>query len=357
VQTIVAHCFNSGGYKQVRIKRLFFKLITAIYNIMFFTEDIIMDYRIEKFKSEHIERAYELFIENYKHEQNHVPLLPAKILNESELIIDAIRSRAGNPGTVILHNDKLISFMLTWDYFEFKGQKNAIVPEYCHGSIDTDKKKLYQLMYMNLASQWIKDGVHLHCIGHLAHDHDLRDILNMLGFGAILAERVRDLSPIKCPVSIDIVHETDKAKLIELQQEHMRYYPESPIFILKEADKDSVSAELEEHEKNNDAFLIYYDNNIPVACFIVGESALMGEGRLLKKTNTAQIKSAFIKPEYRGKGIGVALLNETVKWARENCYERLFVEHETANYFGGNFWWKYFESYLYFSMRYIDNRI
>jgi GNAT superfamily N-acetyltransferase len=79
-----------------------------------------------------------------------------------------------------------------------------------------------------------------------------------------------------------------------------------------------------------------------------------GEGFLLQKTNTAQVKSMYARPGLRGKGIGLALLQKAIEWAQQNHYERLFVEHETANFYGGRFWSKYFTPYVYFSMRYID---
>jgi hypothetical protein len=37
--------------------------------------------------------------------------------------------------------------------------------------------------------------------------------------------------------------------------------------------------------------------------------------------------------------------------------ERVFVEHETANFYGGNFWCTYFNPYVYASMRYIDTTL
>ena len=55
--------------------------------------------------------------------------------------------------------------------------------------------------------------------------------------------------------------------------------------------------------------------------------------------------------------VGKALLQRVVKWSKENGYDRLFVEHETANYYGGNFWTSYFDPYMYFSMRYVDNTL
>jgi GNAT superfamily N-acetyltransferase len=82
-----------------------------------------------------------------------------------------------------------------------------------------------------------------------------------------------------------------------------------------------------------------------------------GEGFLLQQTNTAQIKSAYARPAIRGKGIGTALLQRAIQWSHQQGYERVFVEHETANVYGGNFWCKYFIPYVYVSMRYIDTTL
>ena len=54
---------------------------------------------------------------------------------------------------------------------------------------------------------------------------------------------------------------------------------------------------------------------------------------------------------------GTALLNRAIQWAQAQGYARLFVEHETANFYGSHFWHKHFTPYLYFSMRYVDNTI
>ena len=93
--------------------------------------------------------------------------------------------------------------------------------------------------------------------------------------------------------------------------------------------------------------------NKPAPCLILGNS-FWGAGFLLQGTNTAQILSAYAKPAVRTKGIGKALLQRSIQWARAQGYERLFVEHETANRDGGNFWRSHFSPYLYCSTRYVD---
>lgn len=44
-------------------------------------------------------------------------------------------------------------------------------------------------------------------------------------------------------------------------------------------------------------------------------------------------------------------------WARDAGFDRMFVEHETANLEGGAFWRRHFSPYLVFSMRYVDRTI
>jgi GNAT superfamily N-acetyltransferase len=104
-------------------------------------------------------------------------------------------------------------------------------------------------------------------------------------------------------------------------------------------------------------FIVYYEHDKPCAYMIVGTSTIDAEGFLLQHTNTAQSKSAYAQPHVRGKGVGKALLQYAITWSQEHGYDRVFVEHETANFYGGRFWCKHFTPYLYFSMRYIDNRI
>jgi hypothetical protein len=67
--------------------------------------------------------------------------------------------------------------MLTGATFIFKNQKTAMVPEYGHSAIDEDRSELYRLMYMKLSSRWIQHKIHLHIIGHFAHDGGLKDTL------------------------------------------------------------------------------------------------------------------------------------------------------------------------------------
>jgi GNAT superfamily N-acetyltransferase len=316
-----------------------------------------MSYTLVPFTPDYLEPAVALFIANYKDEQEHSPLLPSRVIDEPAWIHGKLQSKLFNPGVVVVEQDRVLAYMLTGDQFPWKGQQAAIVLEYGHGAIATKKRELYQRMYMYLGQEWVSQQFHLHLIRHFAHDTILQETLYQLGFGAILAERLRDFSAVAERQDMAINIEQDVSKLLTLQTEHNRYYPKAPIFIQKSTEKHEVRAELEAHAQQGDVIFVYAEQQEPCAYMIVGTSMIGGEGFLLEQTNTAQIKSAYARPEIRGKGIGMALLQRAIAWSHQQGYERVFVEHETANVYGGNFWRTYFTPYVYASMRYIDPKL
>jgi GNAT superfamily N-acetyltransferase len=309
------------------------------------------------FTQDYLEPAVTLFIDTYRSEQAHSPLLPSRVIDEPAWIRDVLQSKLAHPGVAVVEQERLLGYMLTGEQFAWKGQQAAIVLEYGHAAVETKKRELYQRMYMALAQEWVNNHIHLHLIRHFAHDTLLPEALYQLGFGAILAERLRDCSPVAERHDLAIRVEQDVSKLIRLQTEHNCYYPHSPIFISKPTDTQDVQAELEAHAQQGDVFFVYDEQAEPCAYMIVGESTIDGEGFLLAQTNTAQIKSAYARPEVRGKGVGTALLQHAIAWSQQQGYARVFVEHETANVSGGNFWRTYFTPYLYASMRYIDTTL
>ena len=316
-----------------------------------------MGYRILDIAQEHLEPALGLLFDGLRAEAEANPLLPVAAIQDAGVLPGALEFILGNPGVAAFDGHKLVGYMVTGAVFDFKGQRAALVPEYAHAAVHTDRAEIYRRMYMKLSETWVQRGMHLHIIGHLAHDHVLRETLFLLGFGAILSEKLRGFAPIIDGKSANIVYESDPSQLLAIQMEHNAYYPLAPIFIRKDRSKDEVLSDLRASAEEGDVFIVHYDNGQPLGYFTVGESATDEEGFLLQRTNTAQIKAAFIKASARGRGIGSSLLQESMRWAEKNGFDRLFVEHETANYYGGNFWNRHFSSYQFISMRYVDSTI
>lgn len=317
-----------------------------------------MAYELIPFTEIWLQPAVELFTQKYNQERILSPQLPELSRDTTKQIFTALQSQLNYPGVAVIEGNHILAYMITGNIFPWKGQQAAIVPEYAHGAVEENKQRLYQIMVQFLAQEWVKSSVHLHLIGHFSHDTDLKETLFQIGFGGLVVERLREPSSIIPEmVNSSIKEVQDMNKLIDLHSEHIRYYPNSPIFLTRSINRNAALADLESHVRLGDVVTVFYENNEPRGYFIIGEVNHDGEGFLLRKTKTAQIKSAYVQPEIRNKGVGVALLQNAVLWAKQHGYERIFVEHETANIYGGNFWSKYFEPYLNFSMRYVDNTI
>jgi len=112
-----------------------------------------MDYQIKDFSAKDIPDAVDLFLQNYKREKEQSMLLPEAIITDPQRIISSLNSNIQN-GVAAFSNDRLIGYMLTRRPFSFKNQNAAMVPEYGHGTVNTDRHELYKLMYMKLSSQW-----------------------------------------------------------------------------------------------------------------------------------------------------------------------------------------------------------
>ena len=316
-----------------------------------------MKYRIIPFEKKMTDEALNLFRSAYQHEKRSSILLPDRALNDNTWIKQAMLLTNCNLGVAVLAGDKMVGYMLVNFQFDFKGQRAVIVREFSHAAISKDRDIIYQLMYASLGEELISKGLNLHIIWHFAHDDILKETLYQLGFGAFIAGQLRDLSLINCDENIHIVEEKDFMLVTDLHIEQSKYYLDSPIFIIKNTDQASIREDLTKHAEQGHKLFVYYDDKAPAAYFITGAYNEKEEGFLLQNSGTAQIMSAYAKPSVRGKGIGKALLARSIDCAKENGYKKLFVSHETANIYGGNFWRKHFQPYLFCSMRYIDNRV
>ncbi len=156
---------------------------------------------------EYLEPATELFIENYKREQEESPLLPSRAMSEPGWIYHTLEARLSNPGVAVVGRGRLLAYMVTGYQFPWKGQQAVLVPEYCHSAVEEQKRELYQQMYTHLAQEWVNHHIHLQMIGHFAHDAILQETLYQLGFGAILAERLRDCSALDQPNELAVQEE------------------------------------------------------------------------------------------------------------------------------------------------------
>jgi GNAT superfamily N-acetyltransferase len=311
-------------------------------------------YRMEALGRDRAEEACALLQSTYAEERKASPLLPLPLLGGEDTVLARISDCIGK-GCVAAFDDKgMAGYMGLGAAFPFKGQTAALVSEWAHAGRPGEAAGLYRALYAGLGELLAGKGMRLHIVAHFTHDRALGKTLFDLGFGTFLMEELRDLSPIPGAARNGIAMERDLHGLEELDAEHARYYQGSPIFLMKDSSPEAVRTYLDRQEKSGNAVFVYREAGRPEGYFIVGPRAGNDVGSLLEGSNTALMLTAYCRPGARGRNVGKGLLDACVQWAREHGYERLFVEHESANILGSRFWGRHFRPYLRFSMRYVE---
>ena len=306
--------------------------------------------------------AFELFRHSYERARRVNALVPELDAEHEARLRRRVERAFQHGGMSATRGGRLRGFMVASPAFDFRGLVATLVPEYGHAVAPGEEAALYPLLYAAVAERLAQAGAQLHLIGHLAADAGVREALYGLGFGAIVCERLRDLSDLQVGARAAVPtgrvehasQEHSWDEFATLAAEHAAYYRASPLFLHKDDTLEAAREDLEEHRQAGDQLFVYRDGATPLAYLIVGRCSGASEGRLLEGTATAQIRSAYAVPEARRSGIGTVLLQHAVAWAREGGFERLFVEHETANLHGGPFWRQHFEAFALFSLRYVE---
>ncbi len=304
---------------------------------------------------QHIDQAVDRFREVYSIERRHCPMLPPVPLGDETRLQEGIAALAGTGGVAAIEDGQLIGYACHGYRFTFKDQTTSMVPEIGHAAAPGTAARVYPRMLAQLGETWADTRTHLHILGYLAHNAELERTLYRLGYGQILTERLHDLSPLDADPEIAVHQPDDLTDLAALDAEHRRYYAGSPIFVNKPVGApDAIVRDLRAERERGSAFLVHSRDGAPVAYAVVGPSAQDGEGLLLRATHTAQIRGAYVQPAYRDQGIGRALLAACIRWARDRDFDRLLVEHESANRPGRAFWSRYFTPFVRYTMRYVE---
>jgi len=307
-------------------------------------------FKIKEFDHNYIPEAADLFVKSYAEQRQNFSLIPEKD-GLYEFVNSKLSDLSNNPGVVAFDGDRLIGYMIeTRTSDDFMGERTAFsLGLYSHSSVEVDKAKIYQNMYAKLAEKWVDKGYYSHIFNFWAQDNVLSYQFFRLGFGMTHFELMRSLSKPKgsCP-GISIRKIDSMRSIKKLLDEEMDFYHRSPLFWFIEKDDDF------ENEVEGDFIAAFIDDE-PAGFihFKINDA----ETQLLADKKTARIAGAYVTSRFRRRGLGTALLRKAVEWAEEKGLERLYVEGESANIEGGNFWMKHFTPVVYTVRRCVDKRI
>ena len=305
---------------------------------------------IKEFKEGHVKDAVGLFVGSYESQRQIVPLIPRRE-DLYEEVSNALSKNLENPGVAAFQDDELVGYIIeNARADDFMSKPTAFsLGLYSHCSVELNKERIYQQMYKEISDIWVKDGYHTHVFSLWAQEDDLSFNFFRLGFGMTHFELLRDLSDIDVKTS-DISYKIleDMEPIKELDKQHHDFYPKAPLFWLP---PDEYNYE----EEIDGEIIAAFDDDKPVSYIHLKKNE--AETWLMTDEETCRVKGAYTDPEYRGRGLGKSLLQKGVEWAKEKGLKRLYVEGESANICGGNFWVKHFTPVVYTLRRCIDERV
>jgi GNAT superfamily N-acetyltransferase len=161
----------------------------------------------------------------------------------------------------------------------------------------------------------------------------------------VVIDLVRDLAPVRglrrMPgLVVRRADPDDDAAIVDLDLGLRRHLAASPIFL-----RMGPASPPELHRRAvadpAQATFLAEAGGRAIAMLRIGPSS-MDVATIVRDPGTASISSAFTVEDRRGDGVATHLLDAALGWAREGGYQRVAVDHESANGEAFRFWGRHF---------------
>ncbi len=263
---------------------------------------------------------------------------------------------ASGPAVAALEGDRLTGFLAAWPLPDFRGTRAMFSPEWANAAVGPGGRRIYEAMYTDLASLWVRDGWPMHLMSMLVHDQDGLEAWRWLGFGMLAADALRTLQRIpEEDVSVEIrrAGSQDIESVLRLADGLMRHTVGSPIFFVVPRPESRGRRHYEEWLADPTRAIFLAGHGGEDVAFMKVGPASTDACTIIRDEKTASIVGAFTVEERRGEGIATALLNRVLAWASAGGYGRCAVDFEPMNPWAVRFWLRYFQPVCYTLARHI----
>lgn len=314
-------------------------------------------YKISKMKNEEIPVLIEMWHNQYSRYCNS-EVVPDFLSGGKNSMMLYLENQIKQENAIISKKDDVIVGYFAWMYFDFHNEKSAFCPIIGYATIEEDGQTIYHTLYNYAAQQWVDDDRFNHLCMIFNDDYPLKDMLYDIGFGSHVIDAYLKVQKPVCQTNskykISRATSSDAEILLELAKESIYYYLNSPIFLRRsDFELDDVIDIIK-----TDYLFVAWDNDIPIGFMNLSvQSGYNVENLASANTGLISKVGAYIKPEYRGRGIGKCLLNEVINNCTEQNISYLHVCYETANPFAKIFWPKQFKPIILSVRRTINKDI
>jgi GNAT superfamily N-acetyltransferase len=314
-----------------------------------------MAFDISPLRREHIPQAAALFVESCKKQRRATPSLSDRLED-----VGRVAAMLGSlldtcPAVAALEDGRLVGYMGWYlvDHFRATDRRGAYCPEWGHATVEEAKPEIYRAMYRVAAAHWAAAGCQVHAVTLLAHDRAAEQVWFWNGFGLTVVDAVRPMWPLdrpcSTPVSVRKATQADAPILALLDAEHCRHYTASPVFMPPPHNGDAAEfAEFLSLPQNS--VWLAMDGEVPVG-FIRYDGTDSDGVEIVVSEAAVYITGAYVRPAYRGRKVGAALLDAALRDYAGQGFACCAVNCESFNPEAVSFWMRHFEPVCFSVLR------
>lgn len=218
----------------------------------------------------------------------------------------------------------------------------------------------YRQLYGALSEEFVRAGYFDHTVMVAPSDVAALEVWNNLGFGREAVAAIKKVGPVQAATEVRIRQATvaDIDEVERLDEQLERHHAKSPIYLpyrWEARDSFRQTAERLLSDEANAYFLAVENDRA------IGMNSLIMDGFLNpmhRPESFFYLFQGIVAEEARGRGIGQALLANSMEWGMERGYAYCGLHFFSANYTGADFWLgNGFEPVEYRLARRLDRRI
>jgi GNAT superfamily N-acetyltransferase len=293
--------------------------------------------QIHPFAEEHVDEAAALLARRHRRHCDAEPLLGDGHDYRAE--IQALWNGDGGSGAVATRAGRMVGYLLGVRHDDARWGPNVWVDP---AGYAVEEAEDVRDLYRAAAARWFEEGRTRQYVITPASDADTLDAWHRLSFGHQHAMGIREIPEVSWPDNVRLAEERDIDDLIDLSPLLSDYQAEAPVFGigLPREDPDELRAEfLEDLAKPEIGDLVAEQDGHIVGAFQLAPVELSSTHTGLARPDGALLLSwAATRPEVRGGGAGVALMQASFAWAREQGYGTMVTDWRETNLLSSRFW-------------------
>lgn len=289
---------------------------------------------IHPFSEEHLDGAAALLEGRHRRHREAEPLLGDSYDYRAE-----IEALDGASGVVGARDGRVVGFLLGIRKDDSRWGPNIWVEAAGHA---VEEPEDIRDLYAAAASRWFDEGRTRHYVLAPACDSALLDAWARLSFGQQHAHGIREVPDTPWPESVRLATEQDLDVLVELSPLLVEHQARAPVFgigLPRETEEEIRVSILEDLLNAKIGDLVAEQNGRIVGAYQLAPVELSGSHlSLARPAGSVLLSWAATRPDVRGSGAGVALMDASFAWAREQGYDTMVTDWRETNLLSSRFW-------------------